>query len=164
MSLAKRGAEPMIPGFRGGHRIDESTGNTEKGEYSFYLEQAEQFLQEVRDIKAQIKQKEKATIPGRKGEQSESLKELSGELKDCEDLIRTWASRSDKQHRVQQLKEHMAKLEQIIPEAQQQLGIPDLQQKVQELKQQAEFLITHDRMIDMALRNMPDSQFLEKNV
>lgn len=164
MLLTKRGEEPTIPGFSKGHKINEGTGDREKGNYSSYLEQAEQFLQEARDIKAQIKQKEEATIPGREGEQFKSLKELWGELKDCEDLIKPLRNIADKQADYRQLQEHMTKLALLICEAEQQLGILDLQYRMSELKKHANSLITHDRMYDMALRNKRDDQFVEKNV
>lgn len=171
--IERKLAEPRIPGYQAGYKIDEKTGQKDKREYSHDLELAEDCLRQIQEIKKQIQEKETQAIPStsikcRDGREiAMSLHDLFNQLEHCEDLFNEYSDREDWDTNQQQMKywkTKMLTLKRQIIATQEQLGIPGLARKISELQINIQKLIANDAIIGKALKHAPPESFKDNNI
>lgn len=147
--------------FKKGFKIDQNTGQVDILEYSSFLEKAEDLLNKAGAIKAEIKRRENQQLPERANLSSATLKEIWDDMEDCEKLVKDSRTNETKKKR---LKEYVTRLEQVIPEIETRLGLPELQKQVYELTAAVQRLISEDRQTEQVLKNLPKEQFEDTNI
>ncbi|MBU0613885.1 hypothetical protein KJ766_01200 [Patescibacteria group bacterium] len=150
-----------IPGYSGGFKQNQETGEIETGEYSFFIEEAEKLLQTINKLEQAIEDKIKQNLSERRGENAETLQEMLDELHDAEDLVQTWRTTDERKQRLIDFIEQQ-KIE--LKKTGEKLGLPELITEIENLKGQIRLLLLTDTQAESVLRRVPPEAMVDHDV
>lgn len=134
-----------------GFRVNETTGQADKREYSSFIAHAEKLLQHMRALEAVMQQRENHELPGRADKTATTLNEMQAELQACYEEIKHW--RTTGQRRIE-LMNYIRQLAEELAAAEQHLELPRLTCEIHALEDRIEALVSRDESDEMDLRDM----------
>jgi len=146
--------------FDKGFRLDEETGKPTL-EFSEYMRLAQELTEQIMGLRRDLEARTHVPVPGREGMSPETLDEMADAERALEDIISDWQTNARDKDRY---KQRLANLRQLMQEATQKVGIPEMRNTLESLTQKVQFLISHEQMIDKTLRNMPPESFADRDV
>jgi len=152
MSIETR-RELGLDGHSQGYKINQATGEKDKREYSFYLEAAEKYLNEMEEIAKRIEGLEQLKLVQGEGRSSTTINKLKQEIEVLRAQIRRPASSfigktPDNWKRVIEFEAELVALRD-------DLGIPKLEESINHLRLLIKILVREDKASEASLRKNP---------
>lgn len=123
---------------------------TEGSEYSAYVEAARKLQQQVVDLSKTLQAKANEKISELKDQDSDTFNELIAELKSYEEIVDDY---SFSQEQRQRIAVHVERLRQMIEKFYVELGLLDMDERLQQMKLSINELLARDKRYEAFLRS-----------